>query len=183
MDDEIDSVLQKLTLEEKASLCSGGGFFSLKGIGRLGIESASMFDGPHGLRKQADGEDNLGIHASKRATCFPTEATVACSWDPGLLREIGRALAEECLAEDVAVLLGPGVNIKRSPLCGRNFEYYSEDPYLAGELASAFIDGVQSKGVGASVKHFAANNVERLRATIDVALDERRIDRGLHPLR
>jgi beta-glucosidase len=132
-----------------------------------------MTDGPHGLRKQAAPSEALGLHQSVPATCFPTAAGLGATWNRALLREIGEALGVESAAENVGVILGPGVNIKRSPLCGRNFEYFSEDPFLAGELAAAHIGGVQSQGVGASLKHFAANNQERLRMSIDVVADER----------
>jgi beta-glucosidase len=166
-------ILAKLTPEEKVGLCSGSDFWHTKGVARLGIKRIMVTDGPHGLRKQAGESDHLGINQSVNATCFPTAATMACSFDTDLLREIGGALGEECLQEGVAVLLGPGVNIKRNPLCGRNFEYFSEDPYLTGMLASAFIAGVQSKGVGASVKHYAVNNQEARRMVIDAIVDER----------
>lgn len=163
--------LNKLTLEEKAALCSGQDFWFSKGIARLGIPALMLTDGPHGLRKQAQaGSVNFN---SVPATCFPTAAATANSWDRDLLREIGVALGEECRQEGVAVLLGPGVNIKRSPLCGRNFEYFSEDPLLAGELAAAWIEGVQSQGIGTSLKHFAVNNQEHLRNTINTVVDAR----------
>ncbi|HMK46722.1 MAG TPA: glycoside hydrolase family 3 C-terminal domain-containing protein [Methanocella sp.] len=168
------NLVADMTLEEKASLCSGQDTFRLKGIPRLGIPSILLSDGPHGLRKQATAEDGL-IEEGRclPATCFPAASTTASSWDRNLMFEIGKALAEECLHEEVAVLLGPGINIKRSPLCGRNFEYLSEDPYLAGELASSLIDGMQTMGVGASLKHFAVNNQEHRRMTINAVVDER----------
>lgn len=166
-------ILGQLTLEEKASLCSGKNFWELKGIERLGLPSIMVTDGPHGLRKQAGDADHLGINKSIEATCFPTASATATSWNVELMREMGEALGEECLAEQVSVLLGPGANIKRSPLCGRNFEYISEDPYHTGEMAAALINGVQSKGVGTSLKHFAANNQEKLRLIIDSEVDER----------
>lgn len=162
-----------MTLEEKASLCSGKNFWNLKSIDRLGIPSIMMSDGPHGLRKQMDDSDNIGLNDSVPATCFPTAATLAASWDRTLLGEVGKALGETCQAEKVAVILGPGANIKRSPLCGRNFEYFSEDPLLTGELAAAMIEGVQSQGIGTSLKHFAVNNQEANRMTIDAFVDER----------
>ncbi len=165
-------VLQ-MTLEEKASLCSGLDTWHLKGISRLGLPSIMVTDGPHGLRKQDDKADHLGLNKSVPAVCFPTASATACSFDRDLLYKIGAAMGEECLQENVAVLLGPGVNIKRSPLCGRNFEYFSEDPYLAGELAASLINRVQSKGVGTSLKHYAANNQESRRMTIDSVVDER----------
>jgi beta-glucosidase len=166
-------IVSKLTLEEKASLCSGKDAWLLKSVERLGLSSVMVADGPHGLRKQlkADEQSNYGETVS--ATCFPTAVTTACSFDRDLLNQMGQALAEECLQEKVSVILGPGVNIKRSPLCGRNFEYFSEDPFVAGELAAALINGVQSKGVGTSLKHFAANNQETGRFTCDSVIDER----------
>ena len=170
---DIDKILKELTLEEKASLCSGRDFWTTKSVGRVGIPSIMLSDGPHGLRKQTEDADNLGLNKSVPAMCFPTASATACSWDTDLLHRIGIALAEECLKEDVAVILGPGVNIKRSPLCGRNFEYISEDPYLSGEIAAAMIDGIQSQGIGASLKHFALNNQETRRMSIDAIVDER----------
>lgn len=166
-------LLGELSLEEKAGLVSGADFWHLKAVPRLEIPSVMVTDGPHGLRKQRGSADQIGIADSVPATCFPTASATASSWDRGLMREIGVALAEECLAQDVAVILGPGVNMKRSPLCGRNFEYISEDPFLAGEMAAAIIDGVQSLGVGTSLKHFAVNNQEHRRMTIDAVVDER----------
>ncbi|MDR2655250.1 MAG: glycoside hydrolase family 3 C-terminal domain-containing protein [Oscillospiraceae bacterium] len=162
-----------MTLEEKASLCSGLNFWQLKGIERLGLKPVMVTDGPHGLRKQAGESDHLGINKSVPATCFPAACATACSFDAELLTEIGRAMGEECLQEDVAVILGPGVNIKRSPLCGRNFEYFSEDPLLAGELGGALISGVQEKGVGTSLKHYASNNQETRRMSINAVVDDR----------
>ena len=170
---DIASILSKMTLEEKASLCSGADFWHLKGIERLGIPSIMVTDGPHGLRKQPANADHLGLNHSVPATCFPTASATACSWDRELMAAIGQALGEECQAEDVAVILGPAVNIKRSPLCGRNFEYVSEDPYLAGEMAAGLIQGVQSQGVGTSIKHFAGNNQEKMRMVNDSVIDER----------
>jgi beta-glucosidase len=170
---DIREVVAGMTLEEKASLCSGKNFWYLKGIERLGIPSIMMTDGPHGLRKQAGDTDNMGVTKSVPAVCFPTASALASSWDRKLIYEIGTALGEECLAEKVSVLLGPGINIKRSPLCGRNFEYFSEDPYLTGEMAEGMINGIQSKGIGTSLKHFAVNNQEQRRMTIDAIVDER----------
>lgn len=167
------TLVAEMTLEEKASLCSGDRFWHLKGIERLGLKPIMVTDGPHGLRKQAGGEDQLGINESVPATCFPAACLTACSFDRELLYEIGVAIGEECRQEDVSVVLGPGVNMKRSPLCGRNFEYFSEDPLLAGELAAGFIQGVQSQNVGTSLKHFAANNQEKLRMTVEAVVDER----------
>lgn len=170
---DIHVLLQQLTLEEKASLCSGADFWNLKGIERLGIPSIMVADGPHGLRKAKHGGDHMGLNPSIPATCFPTASLMASTWDRALIHEVGRALGEECRESKVAVILGPGVNIKRSPLCGRNFEYFSEDPYLAGEMAKNHIQGVQSMGIGTSLKHFAANNQETRRMTINAVIDER----------
>lgn len=166
-------LVKQMTLEEKASLCSGQNFWQLKGIERLGLTPVMLTDGPHGLRKQEGSADHLGINESVPATCFPPACATACSFDTDLMEELGAALGEECLQEDVAVVLGPGVNIKRSPLCGRNFEYFSEDPLLTGALASAFVNGVQGKGIGTSVKHFAANNQESCRMSSNSVIDER----------
>lgn len=166
-------ILNKLTLEEKASLCSGSTAWLTEPIERLNIPAVWMSDGPHGLRKEkATGGTNI-MRPAETATCFPPAATTANSWDEGLLREVGNAIAEEARAQRVTTVLGPGVNIKRSPLCGRNFEYISEDPFLAGRLGAAFVRGVQEKGVGVSVKHFAANNQEHIRMSIDALVDER----------
>lgn len=173
MEDRINALLEELTLTEKASLCSGQDFWHFKSIERLGLKSIMVADGPHGLRKQGLDGDNLGLNLSVPATCFPTAVTLASSWDRSLLNEVGSALGEACLQENVAIILGPGANIKRSPLCGRNFEYFSEDPYITGELAAAMINGVQSKGIGTSLKHFAVNNQEHNRMTIDAFVDER----------
>ncbi|KJQ53415.1 glycoside hydrolase family 3 C-terminal domain-containing protein [Microbacterium sp. SA39] len=159
-----------LTLEEKASLTSGADFWTTKGVGRVGIRSVMMTDGPHGLRKQAGGTDHLGLASSVPATCFPPAVGIGSSWDPELIERVGAAIGVEAAIEDVAVVLGPGINIKRSPLCGRNFEYFSEDPIVSGVLGAASVRGVQSQGVGTSLKHFAANNQEfdRMRASSDV---------------
>ncbi|NIZ92210.1 glycoside hydrolase family 3 C-terminal domain-containing protein [Kineococcus rubinsiae] len=166
-------VLRQLTLEEKADLLGGSDFWHTTAVERLGVPAVMVTDGPHGLRKQ-DGEgDHLGLTASVPATCFPPAAGLASTWDVDLLTRVGEALGRECRAEGVAVLLGPGVNMKRSPLCGRNFEYFSEDPLLAGELAAGLVRGVQSQGVGTSLKHFAANNQETQRMTISADVDER----------
>ena len=170
---EITELIGKMTLEEKASLCSGRNFWELQNIDRLGIPSIMVTDGPHGLRKQVGSSDHVGLADSLPATCFPTAVTLASSWDTALLNDVGRALGSESRRENVAVLLGPGVNIKRSPLCGRNFEYFSEDPFLSGELAAAFIRGVQSQGVGTSIKHYAANSQEFGRMVINSVVDER----------
>lgn len=165
-------ILSQLTLDEKIALCSGLDFWRIGGIERLGIPAVFLTDGPHGLRKQADNLTQIDIRGVE-ATCFPTASATANSWNRELLFAIGSAIGEECLQEKVAVVLGPGINIKRSPLCGRNFEYFSEDPLLSGELAAEFIDGVQSRGIGTSLKHFAVNNQEALRNTIDVVVDAR----------
>ncbi len=170
---DIKNLVSQMTLEEKAKFCSGADFWHVEGLPRLGIPSVMVTDGPCGLRKQAGDTDHLGLIASVTAISYPTGSCVACSFDRDLLRESGEALGDECQAEDVAVLLGPAVNIKRSPLCGRNFEYFSEDPYLAGELSAAYIKGVQSKNVGTSLKHFAANSMEHRRMTSDSVVDER----------
>ncbi len=171
--EDLKEILGKLTLEEKAGLCSGKDYWLLKSVERFGVPNIMVADGPHGLRKQPDSAENVGVNVSKPSTCFPTACATASSWDRNLLHSIGQAIADECLKEKVSVILGPGANIKRSPLCGRNFEYFSEDPYLSGEISAAFIEGVQSKGVGTSLKHFAANNQEDYRMTINAVIDER----------
>ena len=171
--DDIKALIGKMTLEEKAGLCSGSDFWHTKAVGRLSVPAVMVSDGPHGLRKQEEGADHLGIHDSIKAVCFPAACATACSFDRTLLYEMGSALGKECRAEGVAVLLGPAVNIKRSPLCGRNFEYFSEDPFLAGELACAFVQGVQGEGAGVSVKHFAANNQETRRMSVSSEVSER----------
>ena len=166
-------LISKMTLEEKCSLLSGKGQFTTKEVARLGIPSMYLSDGPHGLRKQAGAADHLGLNESVKATCYPTAATMANSWDPELGEELGRHLGEECVAQRINVLLGPGLNMKRSPLCGRDFEYFSEDPVLAGKMAAAYIRGIQSAGVSACPKHFAVNNQELLRLHSDSVVDER----------
>ena len=171
--EDATNLVQQMTLEEKASLCSGLNFWYLKGIERLGIPSIMVTDGPHGLRKQTGKGDHVGLHESVPATCFPTAAALASTWNRDLVYQVGQALGEECRTEKVGVVLGPGLNIKRSPLCGRNFEYYSEDPYLTGEIAKSHINGVQSQGIGTSVKHYAVNNQEFRRMVIDAVVDER----------
>ncbi|RBY75801.1 beta-glucosidase [Geodermatophilus sp. TF02-6] len=170
---DVPALLVQLTLEEKAALLDGADFWRTTPVERLGVPGLLLSDGPHGLRKQAVGGDHLGLGSSVPATCFPPAAGLASSWDTGLLTRVGEALGRECRAQGVSVLLGPGVNMKRSPLCGRNFEYFSEDPLLAGELAAALVDGVQSQGVGTSLKHFAANNQETDRMTVSADVDER----------
>jgi len=170
---EAMDLVARMTLEEKASFCSGRGFWHLEALPRLDIPKVMVTDGPHGLRKQTRGADHVGLNASVPATCFPTASALASAWDPELLETVGEALGRESAAENVAVLLGPGINIKRHPLCGRNFEYYSEDPLLSGTLAAAFIRGVQSQGVGTSLKHYAVNNQEHGRMYVDAIVDER----------
>lgn len=169
----VKELVKALTLEEKAALLQGKTMWTTWDIPRLGIPSIFLSDGPHGLRKQAGAADNLGLNESIPATCFPTAATMANSWDTALGEELGEFLGMEAAANDVNVLLGPGLNIKRSPLCGRNFEYFSEDPYLAGKMAAAYIRGIQSKGVAACPKHFAANSQELRRMSTDSVVDER----------
>ncbi|MDR1820918.1 MAG: glycoside hydrolase family 3 C-terminal domain-containing protein, partial [Oscillospiraceae bacterium] len=166
-------IVSEMTLKEKTGLCSGLDMWHTKPVKRLSVPSIFVADGPHGLRKQIGRMDNLGVNISAPATCFPTSATTANSFDRSLLREIGEAIGEECLQEGVGIVLGPGANIKRSPLCGRNFEYFSEDPFLTGELAAASICGIQSRGIGVSLKHFAANNQERFRMISSSETDER----------
>jgi beta-glucosidase len=167
------ALIDRMTLEEKASLLSGLDFWQTKPIKRLNVPSMFLSDGPHGIRKQAGAADQLGLNASVPATCFPTAATMANSWDPILGEELGRMLGEEAVEQGVNVLLGPGLNVKRSPLCGRNFEYFSEDPYLAGKMAASYVRGIQSKGVAACPKHFAANSQELLRIASDSVMDQR----------
>ncbi|RPI26511.1 MAG: glycoside hydrolase family 3 protein, partial [Chloroflexota bacterium] len=168
---DIQSIIAQLTLEEKASLCTGATPWMSVPIERLGIPSFVVSDGPHGVRRPVD--PNSIASQSHPATCFPTASCLASTWDTDLLHEMGIALGRECLALGVNVLLGPGVNMKRSPLGGRNFEYFSEDPYLAGTLAAGLIGGIQSQGVGTSLKHFAVNNQEYQRFSISAELDER----------
>ena len=166
-------MIKKMTLEEKAALLSGKGEWQTWNFDCLGIPSMYCSDGPHGIRKQAGAGDHLGLNPSLPATCFPTAATMANSWDPELGSEIGKALGEEATAQGVHVVLGPGLNIKRSPLCGRNFEYFSEDPYLAGKMAAGYVKGIQSQGVYACPKHFAVNSQELRRMAMNAVLDER----------
>lgn len=168
-----ESIISKMTLEEKALMMSGKNTWQTVDFEKYGIPSMTMSDGPHGLRRQAGAGDHLGLNASLPATCFPTAATVANSWDEELGEEIGAALAEEAATMDVNVILGPGLNIKRSPLCGRNFEYFSEDPYHAGKMAAAYVSGMQSQGGSACPKHFAANSQELRRMANDSVVDER----------
>ena len=170
---DIDSLLSELTLAEKASLTSGSSFWYTAPVERLGIPKIMVSDGPHGLRAQPGDADHLGLGGSLPATCFPTASAIASAWNPDLLTRIGQALAQEARAANLSVILGPGINVKRSPLCGRNFEYFSEDPFLTGELAVGIVDGIQSRGVGTSVKHYAANNQETDRLRVDTVVDER----------
>ena len=173
MERDLKKIVSQMTLEEKAGMCSGFDFWHLKHVDRLGIPEVMVSDGPHGLRKQDDKGDHLGMNDSIKAVCFPPAALSACSFDRKLMEEMGETIGREAQANDVSVVLGPAVNIKRSPLCGRNFEYYSEDPYLAGEIAAAFVNGVQSQHVGTSIKHFAANNQEYRRMSNSSEVDER----------
>ena len=173
MERDLKKIVSEMTLEEKAGMCSGLDFWHLKEVEHLGIPTVMVSDGPHGLRKQDEKGDHLGINDSIKAVCFPPAVLSACSFDRGLMEEMGKAIGREAQANDVSVVLGPAVNIKRSPLCGRNFEYYSEDPYLAGEIAAAFVKGVQSQHVGTSIKHFAANNQEYRRMSSSSEVDER----------
>ena len=166
-------IIAQMTLEEKASMCDGLDYWHSQPVPRVGIKSISLNDGPHGIRKKGDPEQNKDVLKGLPAICFPTASATACSWDTDLLYKMGEALGDECRKEQVSVLLGPGTNIKRSPLCGRNFEYFSEDGLLAGEMAAAFINGVQSKGIGTSLKHYAANNQETRRMTVNAVVDER----------
>ena len=166
-------LIKQMTLEEKAHLLSGRDFWQTQSVRRLGIENMTLSDGPHGIRKQEGAGDQLGLNGSVPATCYPTAATMANSWDPALGEELGRHLGTEAAAQDVCVLLGPGLNIKRSPFCGRNFEYFSEDPYLAGKMAAGYIRGIQENGVSACPKHFAANNTELRRMASNSVVDER----------
>jgi beta-glucosidase len=166
-------ILAQMTLEEKAALCDGSDFWHLKGMEKYDIPVIMVCDGPHGLRKKDYEKKGSSLSASVPSISFPTAATTAASWDPELVCEMGQALGKKCLKEQVGVLLGPGVNMKRSPLCGRNFEYFAEDPELAGEMAAGFINGVQSMGVGTSLKHFAVNSQETRRMVVDSVVDER----------
>jgi beta-glucosidase len=170
---DLPTLMDQLTTEEKASLVSGSGFWFTTPIDRLGIPSIMVTDGPHGLRKQPSAGDHVGLGDSVPATCFPTASTLGSTWDPDLVREVGAAIGREARTQGVAVVLGPGINIKRSPLCGRNFEYLSEDPLVSGVLGAAMVDGIQSQGVGTSLKHFAANNQETDRLRVSAEVDDR----------
>ena len=166
-------IIKKLNLEQKCALLSGATTFGTRALPKNNIPSITLSDGPNGVRKQAGAADHLGLNPSVPATCFPTAATVACSWDPALGEQIGQAMGEEAAAQEVAVLLGPGLNTKRSPLCGRNFEYFSEDPYLSGKMAASYVRGIQSNGISACPKHFAVNSQELRRMASDSVVDER----------
>ena len=170
---DIEKIIQQMTLAEKADFCSGSDFWHTQPVERLGVPAVMMSDGPSGLRKQDEQGDHLGINESIPAVCFPSSAAVASSFDTALAEKLGNTLGNECRAENLALLLGPGLNIKRSPLCGRNFEYFSEDPYLSGEMGAALVKGIQSNGVGSCIKHFAANNQETDRMVSDSVMDER----------
>ena len=165
--------IKMLSLEEKAALLQGATTWTTREIKHANIPSIFLADGPHGMRKQAGASDHLGLNASIPATCFPTAATVANSWSTEIGEELGRALGEEAAAHDVHVVLGPGLNIKRNPLCGRNFEYFSEDPYLSGKMAAAYVRGIQANGVAACPKHFAVNSQELRRMAMNSVIDER----------
>ena len=169
----VQEIMQQMTLEEKAAFCSGHDFWHTKAVERLGVPSVMMCDGPHGLRKQEGEGDHLGINKSIETVCYPTAAALASSFDRDVMKQLGEALGQECQAENVAMLLGPGLNIKRSPLCGRNFEYFSEDPYLAGEMGAAYVQALQGEGIAACAKHFACNDQETLRMSGSSNLDER----------
>lgn len=171
--DKAKELVSQMTLEEKAGLCSGKDCWNMKPIERLSLDSITMMDGPHGLRKQIGATDNLGIGDSVPSVCFPTASALACSFDRDLVHNVGKAIGEECNQEGVSIILGPAINQKRSPLCGRNFEYLSEDPILSGELAASMIQGIQGTGTGTSLKHFAVNNQEKRRMTINAVVDER----------
>ncbi|NDJ75032.1 MAG: glycoside hydrolase family 3 protein, partial [Chloroflexi bacterium] len=168
---DIKSIIEQLTLEEKAALCTGANSWQTVAVDRLDVPAIRMADGPHGVRRSL--EDEGWGTGNRPATCFPTASLLASTWDRKLLHTLGQALATECKAYDVDVLLGPGNNMKRTPLCGRNFEYFAEDPFLGGELAASLISSIQSQGVGTSLKHYAANNQEFERLTISAEIDER----------
>lgn len=170
--EKLQGIIEQMTLEEKASLCSGADFWNTKSVDKIGIPAMAVSDGPHGLRKQSEAADHLGINESIKAVCFPAGCAVAASFSRDAARLLGETLGEECQAEDVGIILGPAMNIKRSPLCGRNFEYYSEDPCVSSEMASAYVIGVQSRNVGTSLKHFMGNNQEYHRMTSSSVMDE-----------
>ena len=170
---DVKALVSQMTLEEKAGLLSGSDFWHTKAVERLGIPAVMVSDGPHGLRKQDEKADHLGVNESIKAVCFPAACATTSSFDPELVMAMGEAIGESCQHEKLSVVLGPAVNIKRSPLCGRNFEYCSEDPYLAGKMAAGYIQGVQSRNVGVSMKHFALNNQEHRRMSSSSDCDER----------
>lgn len=174
--ENLKELVEKMTLEEKAAMCSGADFWHTEAVERLGIPASMVSDGPHGLRKQNEEGDHLGVNESIKAVCFPAGCGTAASFNRELLTKMGEVIGNECQAEGISVILGPAVNIKRSPLCGRNFEYYSEDPLVATEIAGALIKGVQSKNVGTSIKHFLANNQETRRMSSDSRVDERTLN-------
>ena len=176
---DIDATIAGLTLEEKASLCSGSDFWHTEGIDRADISPLLLSDGPHGLRKQATAADHVGLGESVPATCFPPAVGLGSSWNRQLVERVGEALGAEARAAEIAVLLGPGINIKRSPLCGRNFEYFSEDPLVSGELGAALVRGIQRQGVGASVKHYAANNQETDRMRVSAEVESAHCERSI----
>jgi len=169
-DFDVTQVLSQLTLDEKIALCSGKNFWQMQGVERLGIPTIFITDGPHGVRKQGQSE-GISLENTLPSTCFPTASALASSWDLQLITQVGTAIGAEARAMNVSVVLGPGTNIKRSPLGGRNFEYFSEDPLLSSQLSAAWIQGVQSQQVGASLKHYAANNQESRRMTVDTLVD------------
>lgn len=173
MEEKIKAILSKMTLKEKIALCSGADSWHTKAYEQYGVPAVMMTDGPHGLRKQNASSNMVNLNESVPATCFPTAVSTGCSWDKELVKQVGKAIGEEAVEYEVSLVLGPGLNIKRNPLCGRNFEYFSEDPVLAGKLAASMISGIQSQGVGACMKHFAANNQEYKRFTSDSVADER----------
>lgn len=169
-----EDLIKQMTLEEKAAMCSGEDFWHFKGLERLGLPHIAVSDGPHGLRDQIGGKaDHLGINASAPATCFPSAATTACAWDEEIVALMAKAIAAEAKAAGISIVLGPGINMKRSPLCGRNFEYFSEDPFLAGKLSVAYVNAMQEEGIGTSLKHYAVNSQENKRMTISEEVDER----------
>ena len=170
---DVKAIVSQMTLEEKAGLCSGLDFWHTKPVERLGVPATMVSDGPHGLRKQDQKADHLGVNDSIKAVCMPAACATAASFDRELIHKMGQAIGDSCQHEELSVVLGPAVNIKRSPLCGRNFEYFSEDPYLAGEMSASYINGVQSRNVGTSIKHFAANSQEHRRMSSSSNADER----------
>ena len=170
---DAEKIVQELSLEEKAALTVGAAFWFFEGNERLCVPRTLVTDGPHGIRKQKVIDSLMGSGESVEATCFPPACLSAASWDPDLIEEEGSAIAAEASSEGVSIVLGPGTNIKRSPLCGRNFEYFSEDPFLSGEIASAWIKGVQKNGIGTSLKHFAANSQDKKRLVSNSVVDER----------